>query len=136
MKSLLIKFITLILLMTVIYMPNNVYAESSTTIDDIMNGGDLFIAAGSTESKNLIDENALKSTSNLIYNILFVIAMATALIMGVILGIQFITGGVAEQAKVKESIIPYVVGVVVVTSAFAIWKLVSILLGNVAGGVL
>ena len=34
------------------------------------------------------------------------------------------TGSVAEKAQVKETLIPYVAGCVVIFGAFGIWKLI------------
>ena len=48
--------------------------------------------------------------------------------MGAILGIQFITGSVEQKAKVKDSLIPFIVGCVAIFGAFGIWKLVITLL--------
>ena len=47
-----------------------------------------------------------------------------AVIIGLIIAIQFMTGSVAQRAKVKETLIAYVVGCVVVFGAFTIWALV------------
>ena len=46
-----------------------------------------------------------------------------AVIIGMVIGIQFMTASVEEKAKIKESLVPYVVGCVVVFGAFGIWKL-------------
>ena len=54
----------------------------------------------------------------------FVKGVAAAVIIGMVLGIQFITAGVSGQAKVKEKLIPYGVGCVVAFGAFGIWKVV------------
>ena len=51
-----------------------------------------------------------------------------AVVVAAYLGIKFITSSVEEQAKVKESLIPFVVGCVVIFGAFGIWKLVTNLL--------
>lgn len=32
-------------------------------------------------------------------------------------------GGIEEQAKIKETLIPYIVGCIVIFGAFGIWKL-------------
>ena len=41
-----------------------------------------------------------------------------------IIGIQFIVGSVDEKAKIKETLVPYVIGVFIIFSAFGIWKIV------------
>lgn len=102
----------------------SVYA---TTMDDVISQGESFLAARNTDE--VIDEQALADTSETIYNILFTIAVVLAIAIGMIIGIQFIMGSVEEQAKVKETLVPYVIGVFVVFAAFTIWK-IAIELGN------
>lgn len=41
-----------------------------------------------------------------------------------ILGIQFVTTGVEGQAKIKEKILPYIIGCIVVFGGFGIWRAV------------
>lgn len=42
-------------------------------------------------------------------------------IVGTILGIQFMVASAEDKAKVKEAIVPYVVGCIVIFGAFTIW---------------
>lgn len=46
-----------------------------------------------------------------------------AVVIAMILGIQFMVASASEKAKVKEAIIPFVVGCIVVFGAFTIWKI-------------
>ena len=66
-----------------------------------------------------------------VYNILLFIGLALAIIVGIILGIQFMAGSVEQKAKVKDSLVPYIVGCIVIFGAFGIWKLVLTLLESV-----
>lgn len=127
MKSFCKKILTLILLMTIIYIPNYAYASGGITMDDVISDGDGFLKAGEGESP--IDEEALRETSNSIYNILFTVAIVVSFAIGLIMGIQFIVGSVEDKAKIEEALIPYVVGVFVVFASFTIWKIV-IEIGN------
>ena len=77
----------------------------------------------------ILDQEKLKSTSETIYNILFAIALVLAVGVGLVIGIQFIFGSVEEQAKVKETLVPYIIGVVIIFSAFTIWK-IAVEIGN------
>ena len=58
------------------------------------------------------------------------IAVAVAVIIGTVMGIQFITSGVSGQAKIKEKLIPYAIGCVVSFGAFGIWKVVMTILNS------
>lgn len=114
--------IILIILLALTYLSNKTYA-----MDNIIGGGDSFLAAAGNTS--VIDEQELSKTSNDIYNILFTIAVVLAFAIGMVIGIQFIIGGVAEQAKIKETLVPYVIGVFIVFAAFTIWK-IAVNIGN------
>lgn len=117
-KTIIIFLITFIATMC---LPNMIFA-----MDEVISSGDGFLQAA---DKKVIDEDALQGTSNYIYNILFTIAVVLAVAIGMIIGIQFIMGSVDEKAKIKETLVPYVIGVFIVFASFTIWKLV-IELGN------
>lgn len=96
---------------------NVVYAD---TADDVINGARSFVQR---ETDSAMDESKLKEASDFIFNILLAIAMIVAVAVGVALGIKFMTSSVEEQAKVKEMLLPYVAGCIVVFGAMGIWKL-------------
>lgn len=99
-----------------------VYADFS--IGDIFKGADGFIENGINDDGPTIKEDDLQEMSNLLYNTLLIIAIVIAVIVGLVIGIQFMTGSVAQKAKVKETLIPYIAGCIVIFGAFVIWKLV------------
>lgn len=78
-----------------------------------------------------VDKDQLTSASDEIYNTLTSIGMIVAVIVGMILGITYMITGAVDKAKVKESIMPYLLGCIVIFGAFGIWKLVI----NVMNGV-
>jgi len=92
-------------------------------LDDIMSAGDDFLSQGKLE-EDVINTTALKNTSNKIFNMLLAIAVVIAVAIGTILGIKFITSSVEGQAKIKEALIPYFAGCIVVFAAFPIWSFV------------
>lgn len=92
---------------------------TSGTIDGVMQGAEGFL----TKGKDIpIDEGQLKTTSNFIFNLLLGFAMIVAVAIGVAIGIKFMMASVEEKAQIKEALLPYVVGCVVVFGAFGIWK--------------
>ena len=121
MKIILKLFITIltILVISSAFPVNYIYAGS---VDDIISDADGFIQSGTgTQPINI---NDFSSMSDTIYNILLVIAIVVAVIIGSAIGIKFMTGSVVEKANIKETLIPYIAGCIVVFGAFAIWKLV------------
>lgn len=125
------KIICVILLTIILFLSINIcnYTKvyATDTVDDIMDGANDFLEAGSSTT---IDENKLSKTSDFIYNLLLAIAIILAVVIGMIIGIQFMMAGVDEKAKIKEQLLPYVVGCVVVFGAFGIWKLAVTILSK------
>lgn len=121
MKKMLFKvcLITLLILCNLSVYSTTCMADSS--LDDVMNNGNSFLNAGS-ESSTMIDQNDLKSLSNFISGVLLTIAIGVTVITGAIMGLNFITQSIEEKAKVKESMIPWVIGIIVSFGAFTIWE--------------
>lgn len=96
---------------------------------EIFDGGKEFVNTGKnaiegSDSDNYIDTKEVKNQLDKIYNILFSLGVALTVIIGAILGIKFMIGSVEEQAKIKDSLFPYLVGCIVIYGSFGIWKLI------------
>lgn len=120
-KNIKIKFFICIILLFLIF---NVFCTPSIyALDDIFSSGKEFLEEGEP-IENKINTTELKNTSDYIYRTLLVIAIIVAVIIAMILGIQFMAASADEKAKVKEAIIPFIVGCIVVFGAFTIWKII------------
>lgn len=121
MKKMLFKvcLITLLILCNLSVYSTTCMADGS--LDDVMNNGNSFLNAGS-ESSTMIDQNDLKSLSNFISGVLLTIAIGVTVITGAIMGLNFITQSIEEKSKVKESMVPWVIGIIVSFGAFTIWE--------------
>ena len=121
MKKMLFKvcLITLLILCNLSVYSTTCMADGS--LDDVMNNGNSFLNAGS-ESSTMIDQNDLKSLSNFISGVLLTIAIGVTVITVAIMGLNFITQSIEEKAKVKESMVPWVIGIIVSFGAFTIWE--------------
>lgn len=132
MKMKLWQYAIVILLVTfllVSFSMNYSYTKAAA-LSNIVSGADGFIKDGQTSSGSKIDNQDIHNLSDSIYNILLIIGTIVAMIVGSVLGIQFITGSVEAKSKVKEALIPYITGCIVIFGAFAIWKLaITILQG-------
>ncbi len=108
---------------------NSLIKEESKgdTVDDTMEGANSFLEAGKGRK---INEEKLKDTSNFLFNLLLAVAIVLAVIIGMVIGIQFMVASVEEKAKIKEALLPYFVGCVVVFGAFGIWKLAVTILSR------
>lgn len=117
-KKILIKIGIILTIFIIMLNLNTSYASD---ISNIFTGADDFINAG---NGNGVNATALNNTSNLVYKILVVLGISVAVIMSGILGIRFMMGSTEEKAQVKEQLIPFIIGCIVVFGAFSIWSIV------------
>ena len=108
-------FTIIMLLLSFIY-STGVYAA---TIDDTFEGAEKF-----ANSSYDLDTTALNSTSRFLYQLLLAIAMIVAVVIGLLLGIKYMTSSAEDKAEVMETLIPYVISCCVVFGAFTIWKII------------
>lgn len=118
----------IVMILVVLFITFSVFGQT-VYASNIIQGADNFISAGQSSTK--IDQNDIKNVSDIVYNILLALGVIISVIVGLILGIQFMTGSVEQKSKIKESLIPYIAGCVVIFGAFGIWKLVVNLLNQV-----
>lgn len=118
-KKIITTIILLIIGLTISIKP--IYA--TTSLSNVIAGGKDFISAGE-KGEERISQKKLQNISSTVYNILLVLGIVIAIIIGAVLGIKFMTEGVEGQADVKKALIPYILGCAVVFGAFGIWKIV------------
>ena len=90
---------------------------------DIIETGDDFLNKAKDDSDGF-DEGVMADVSDSFYNVLLVIGIIVALLVGIILGIKWMLASIEDRAKIKEMLIPYIVGCVVIFGAFTIWQTV------------
>lgn len=91
--------------------------------DGIIGGAENFLKSGEGENTPL-DEEDFKNVSDVIYNVLLVVGIIAAVIVGLIIALKIITGSAGQKAETKELLIPYITGCVIIFGAFGIWKIV------------
>ena len=123
-RNILIRILVLFILSMMLVM------QTTYAVDDIIEAGGGFIKKGE-QQQQATQDSQIKTVSDQIYNILLAIGTVIAVIIGAILGIQFMVGSMDEKAKVKESLIPFVIGCVIIFGAFGIWKLIATILQDV-----
>lgn len=112
-----IIFVIVIALIVFFAYTSKIYATQET-----MQGAKNFLEKGDVGS--MLNTDKIKQTSDTIYMMFSGVGTAIVLVVGVVLGIQFLMGSAEEKAKVKETLIPYGVGAVIVFGAVGIWTLV------------
>lgn len=106
-----------------IYFNTVTISNAVGTISDVVSGAGDFVSEGEKGVGENIDNSKLGDTSSYIYNLLLAIGIIAAVSIGVIIGVKFMLASVEEQAKIKELLVPYVAGCIVMFGAFGIWKL-------------
>lgn len=131
MKNVLLKlnlaFLIVSLLIYIFPIYSKVYA--ATTLDEIISKGDDFISIG--EDDEMIDQNDLQELSKFISGVLLSVAIGVTIITGAIMGIKFITQSVEDKAKIKESLVPWIIGIIVSFGAFTIWEVAINIFSNI-----
>lgn len=113
-----VVILSIVLLILLSFPTENLAAQS---IDNIFKGADNFIEKGNVAS---IDTNELHDASNFVYNAFFGVAMVASVVIGMILGIKYMISDSEGKAKYKETLVPYVISVIVMFGTFTIWKIV------------
>lgn len=122
----------LILIIIILFTTFTSHSEASFW-SDIFKYGDDFLEQGATEAANIAtnpedpnvgatDENT-RQLMNDIYSVLFPLGVAITVIVGGILGIKFMLASAEDKAKVKQSMVPYVIGCIVIYGSFGIWRI-------------
>ena len=98
--------------------------------DDVIKSGDDFIKDGASDSSE-IKQDKLDDTVDKVYNAVLTLGIILTVLIGAILGIKFMAGSIEEQAKIKELLVPYITGCIVIFGAFGIWKIFMNVLSKV-----
>ena len=118
--------------MLIVVLSSNIYADTTTkTIMDEAKGWTSLGKEQAKKQKDTINTELLYKNSNIIYNILLWVGTGVAIIVGAILGIQFMTAGIDQKVEVKKTLPAYIISCVVLFGSLGIWKLVVTLLKGV-----
>lgn len=122
-KCVLLKILIILLVLLSAFFSNTVKAASFW--EDVIGLGDLFLKEGEEESirnSNVSDADTAEMMS-ILYNSLLTLGVIITVAIGGVLGVKFMTSSAEDKAKVKESMVPYVIGSAVIFGAFIIWKI-------------
>lgn len=126
-KSKKMKILILILLILFI-LSSRVFA-----LGDWLKQAEDFANDGKTQAKSgyTIDTTKVEESSDIIFNALLAVGTVVAVLVGAMLGIQFMTAGIDKKVEVKQALFPYIISCVILFGAFGIWKLVVTIMNNV-----
>lgn len=130
-KRIIKTILTLIIILLITANFNVVQAQEreNITIEDVTGGAKNFIQSG-TSQNNPLDITGVQNVTDVLYNILLAVGIIVAVIVGLLIGIKYMTGSVAQKSETKQLLLPYIVGCVVIFGAFGIWKIVVELLNQ------
>ena len=97
--------------------------SNAFAIGDTKKQGDDFMDIGKANAGSTMDTDNLKDASGKVYNLLLAVATGTAVIVGAILGIKYMTAGINEKTDVKASLLPYMISCIIVFGSLGIWRL-------------
>lgn len=114
------------------YLPKKTGKEESaeSNLENIMNTAGDFVSDTYANDTAKVSKESLQNFSNTFYGIFLAVASAVTVIVGLIIGIKYMFSSVGERANIKQMLIPYVVGCIVVYGSFGIWALVVSLLDS------
>ncbi len=115
-----------ILLIVIIF----ILSQDVFALSNIINTAKDWIETGAEHTNTTMDTNNLQEKSGDIYNLFLAVATGVAVVVGAMLGIQYMTAGIDKKVEVKESLFPYIVSCIVVFGSLGIWKLVVMILGD------
>lgn len=119
--------ISILIFITILILSSHVLA-----ISDIFSMADDAIKTGKNQAGSTVDTEKLINISDTIYNIFLGVGTGIAIIIGAILGIQFMTAGIDKKVEVKEALVVYTISCCILFGAFGIWKLLVTVLNSIA----
>lgn len=100
--------------------------SNATSLDGIIDAGNSFLNIPKEDgmpSVERLDEGGLKTISKTVSGVLLTIAIGVTVISAVVMGINFTIQSVEDKAKIKESMIPWIIGIFVSFGAYGIWNI-------------
>lgn len=77
------------------------------------------------------EANVITSKAGVIFNVISTIGIIIAVITIIVIGIKYMVGSVEEKAEYKKTMIPYLIGVVMIGSISGILKLIANMTANI-----
>lgn len=90
---------------------------------EVFEGAEDFLKMGEQNSTKGVSNLETRDLIGILYNSLLTLGIIITIAIGGVLGIKFMMASAEDKAKIKESLVPYVVGCIVIYGAFGIWKM-------------
>ena len=96
-------------------------SEPPQSLDGIIGNANSFLSIGNGTGG--INVSNLTGVFNMISGVLLTIATGITTISAVVMGINFTIQSVEDKAKIKESMVPWVIGIIISFGAWGIWRI-------------
>lgn len=112
----------IVLILVIFVLTLNILSIKTYALQETISGVKEF--EQSATGQKPIKTEELKGLSDTLFNTFQIAGIIIAAIVIVILGIQFMTGSIEAKAKIKESLIPLVIGIAILFGAYTIWSII------------
>lgn len=128
-----LKVIIIVLILEVVLINISAPVKAAGIIDDMFSGAENFAQEGRNQAikDDTATDEEISEVITILYNIVLTLGTIIAIAVGGVLGIKFMISSAEDKAKVKESMIPYVVGCIAIFGALMIWKVVIGILSKI-----
>ncbi|MFR2449839.1 MAG: TrbC/VirB2 family protein [Clostridia bacterium] len=118
-----VKIISTLLLvvMLVTSIAGTVFADSTTDVLDKLKGD------------GKVETSSLTTVGNNVVTIINVVGIVIAVIILLIIGIKYMIGSASEKAEYKKTMIPYIVGAVLIFAGTSLVRVIYSLANSVSG---
>ena len=113
----------LIIIICIIFILSIPRYSQALSFDELWNSGIDFLNASQNSESVVPQESQMQGISQTVSNILLTIAIGVTLISGALMGINIIIQSAEEKAKIKESMVPWMIGIIIAFGAYGIWKI-------------
>ena len=127
--------IMLLVVMLILVMPTTIFASGSAGAGTGASTGGIDAAglAGELTGTASGVQEDVKNIGNQLVGIITTVGVVVAVIVLLVLGIKYMMGSASEKAEYKKTMIPYLVGAILIFGASAITKVVVGLASGIGG---
>lgn len=128
-----ILIIQIILIFNIIGISNAAEEDTSATGGDTKTGFSTgsWISPDSYKPEDLQNADTVKDIGNIVIGIIQFVGTCTSVIVVIIMGIKYMTASLEEKAEYKKTMIPYLIGAVLVFATTNILGVVSTIMSQV-----
>lgn len=126
MKKVICKILLIVIIMNFAILGNVNTVKAESFWEGIINSGDSFLQTGKDGATADADATSDTETSkfiSILYSTLLTLGIIVTIAVGGVMGIKFMMASAEDKAKIKESMVPYVVGSILIFGAFGIWRM-------------